>query len=53
MSKSLTLTLRGECALLLGGVIGALARFIENFEGLSYFLTAIKVLNKEYRGLSL
>jgi len=53
MSKSLTLTLWGECALLPGGFIGALARFIENFEGLNYFLTTIKVLNKEYRGLSL
>ena len=53
MSKSLTLTLWGEYALLPGGFIRALARFIENLEGLNYFLTAIKVLNKEYRGLSL
>ena len=53
MSKSLTLTLWREGALLPGGFIGALARFIENFEGLNNFLTAINVLNKEYRGLSL
>ena len=31
----------------------ALARFVEIFEGVKYFSTGIRVLNQEYRGLSL